>query len=135
MESEGSYFTLADPHVVALQSPLQGSFLQLLTHVPPACSSSLSEGVSAQCSASFTLAGQRVVANNRDAKALSFHLAERNLVDLISLQVGLKQTHTHTQLTPSDAAALSLCGYCPDLHELTALLSRRWVSSGVSSEM
>ena len=37
-----------------------------------------------------TLAGQRVVADDGDAEALPVLLDERNLVDLVSLQVGLK---------------------------------------------
>lgn len=46
-----------------------------------------------------TLAGQWVVANDGDAQTLTFLLSERNLVDLITLQVGLKpHTHTHTGL-------------------------------------
>lgn len=41
-----------------------------------------------------TLAGQGVVADDGDAEALSVLLGERNLVDLISLQIGLKHTHS-----------------------------------------
>lgn len=41
-----------------------------------------------------TLAGQGVVADDGDAEALAVVLGYRNLVDLISLQVGLKQTES-----------------------------------------
>lgn len=37
-----------------------------------------------------TLGGQRVVADDGDAEALAVLLGQRNLVDLVSLQVGLK---------------------------------------------
>lgn len=40
-----------------------------------------------------TLAGQRIVADDGDAEALAVLLGQRNLVDLISLQVGLKNTN------------------------------------------
>lgn len=40
-----------------------------------------------------TLAGQRVVADDGDAEALPVLLDERNLVDLVSLQVGLNPEH------------------------------------------
>lgn len=39
----------------------------------------------------LTLAGQRVAADDGDAEALPVLLDERNLVDLVSLQVGLNQ--------------------------------------------
>lgn len=45
---------------------------------------------------SLTLAGQTVVADDGDAEALSFHLGESNLMDLVSFEIGLKpNTHTH----------------------------------------
>lgn len=40
---------------------------------------------------SLTLAGQRVVSDDGDAEALSVLLGQRNLVDLVSFQVGLNQ--------------------------------------------
>ncbi len=43
-----------------------------------------------------TLAGQGVVSDDGDAEALAVFLGQRNLVDLISLQVGLKP-NKHTQ--------------------------------------
>lgn len=42
-------------------------------------------------SASRTLAGQRVEADDGDAETLAILLGERNLVDLVSFQVRLKR--------------------------------------------
>lgn len=73
------------------------------------------------------MAGQGVVADDGDAEALAVPLGQRNFVDLVSLQVGLKQhTHTHTtcfssQSTPSNAVLSS-----SEMFGLTVLLCCRW---------
>lgn len=52
-----------------------------------------------------TLAGQGVVADDGDAETLAVLLGQRNLVDLVSLQVGLKP-NTHTVHVIQDAVTL-----------------------------
>lgn len=76
---------------------------------------------------SLTLAGQTVVADDGDAEALSFHLGESNLMDLVSFEIGLKpNTHTHTPTQLTCFGSESSCACSSDPHELTGLLTRRW---------
>lgn len=53
-----------------------------------------------------TLAHQRIVANDGDAEALAVLLGNRNLVDLVSLQVGLEQTRAPSYVSVQTVSRL-----------------------------
>lgn len=56
----------------------------------------------------LTLAGQRVAADDGDAEALPVLLDERNLVDLVSLQVGLNQNIFEQQRKQNNSSSLKV---------------------------